>query len=257
MSPCLTQRLREQPQFEFATQYAPVGKGWNTVIGFFNYFGQVFRQTPTAVKVQAVFFDAQGQERASHEVAVKANDAVQIDARALGVESDGLVAVRAIPEIDIHTLADGKVKLRKHIGTGFYVSWEHDGGFRDVMHEWNAATPEALKPSTQYAGFRAHADLTAQGLILMCPVLAERSNQGEPLSHPCIEVLDARGKTLHTMHAAVPSMGTTQIELSMIPAFAQQMREAGQAVVKVSAAQLAGAFTREQHRSGDFHIHHL
>jgi hypothetical protein len=250
-----SQLLDSHPRFEFGTQFAPVGAGWNTTISFFNYFNQVFKQQPIEAELLLAFFGADGCERGAFRIGVAPQSGMQVDGRNLGISSDGMVAVAAVPLADIEALAGNTVKLRRHIGTGFYVCWEKDEGHRDVMHEWTPVTRQPLPSQVQYAGFSSGPGLAAQGLVITNPTFGS----GDALwARPRLEILDMSGNPVDNRELpAIPPMGTQRVELSAFTSFAEQMSRHGRAVARVTSANVAGLFTFERHGSGDFHLHHL
>jgi hypothetical protein len=165
--------ISKHPGYALSSQYAPVSGGMNSVIGFFNYYDQVFRGSNTDVTLHLVFFDKQGREAAVRALQVPANGAVQFDARQEGIVSDGMVVVAAVPNRDIHEINGGRVRIKPRVNTGFYIKWENAAGGRDLMHEWTSIQSAPVAPARHHVGFvRASCEIE-HGLVLMNPVAAD------------------------------------------------------------------------------------
>jgi hypothetical protein len=251
----LANLITQNPEYRFATQFAPANGRLNSVIGFFNYYDQVFRDAAISVTLHMVFYDAAGNECSAHSVKVGPNDAVQFDARANGVDSDGMVAVAAIPDLDIQKINNSKLKLRSSITTGFYIKWENEQGGRDIMHEWAALRSKPLGEATHHIGFVRVATPIEHGVVLMNPV-----SMAGAASLPRLRLRESGSRrTLAESNVEpIPAMGSRTIKLTdHFPDFSQRLEAGAVLVVDVMAENLSPPLTMEWHPCGDFHIHHL
>jgi hypothetical protein len=247
--------LAEYPRYPLSTQYAPVGGGMNCVVGFFNYFDQIFRGSNTAATLHLIFLDKDGTPTAERALRVPANGALQFDARREGIACDGMVVVAAMPEGDIDTINAGRVQVKPRVNTGFYVKWENAGGGRDLMHEWTSVQVAPLPKATHHVGYiRAQCEIE-HGLVLMNPVAAEGATSVPSL------VLRESGRSAALAKAMldpIPSMGTRVVRLSSVfPDFATRLASGRPLVVDVVAENLSAPLTAEWHGQGDFHFHHI
>lgn len=247
--------LADYPGFGFSTQFGPANDTFNTVIGFSNYYGQVFRDNEIPVNLHLIYFDADGNETAAREVRVPHGGAVQVDAAAEGISSDGMIAVSAIPDADIVAINNGRVNLKSPITTGFYIKWESPQGGRDIMHEWAAMGTTPSGPATQHAGFIRAAEDIEHGFVLMNPIANK-----DAISNPRL-VLRESGQSVSLSEITldpIPSMGSRIVLLAKhFPDFNTRLNDGASLVVDVIAENLAPPLTIEWHPRGDFHIHHL
>jgi hypothetical protein len=251
----LANLIAQHPAYQFATQFSPSNERMNSVIGFFNYYDQVFRDATIPVTLHMVFYDATGIECSAHSVKVGPNSAVQFDARANGVDSDGMVAIAAIPDLDIYKINNNKLKLRSSITTGFYIKWENEQGGHDIMHEWAALRSRPLGETIHHMGFVRAAMPIEHGVVLMNPVLMA----GEA-SLPKLRLRESGSRrTLAESNVEpIPAMGSRSIKLTdHFPDFSQRLEDGAVLVVDVIAENLSPPLTMEWHPCGDFHIHHL
>lgn len=247
--------LAEHPRYPLSTQYAPVDEGMNCVVGFFNYYDQVFRGSNTAATLHLIFLDKDGNPTAERAIRVPANGSLQFDARAEGITCDGMVAVAAVPEGDIDAINTGRVQVKPRVNTGFYVKWENAGGGRDLMHEWTSVQAAAVARAKHHVGFIKTQCEIEHGLVLMNPVAA-----GGAVSVPSL-VLRESGQSVALAQVKldpIPPMGTRVVRLSSVfPDFARRLASVRPLVVDVVAGNLSAPLTAEWHGQGDFHFHHI
>ena len=247
--------LAEHPRYPLSTQFAPVGGDMNCVIGFFNYYDQVFRGSETAATLYLIFLDRGGNEIAERAIRIPANGSLQFDAGADGIICDGMVAVAAVPERDIDAINIGRVQVKQRVNTGFYVKWENDSGGCDLMHEWTSVQAAPVALAKHHVGFIKAQYEIEHGLVLMNPVAA-----GGAVSVPLL-VLRESGQSTELAQAtldAIPPMGTRVVRLSSVfPDFASRLASGRPMVVDVVAENLSAPLTAEWHGQGDFHFHHI
>lgn len=247
--------LAEHPRYPLSTQYAPVVGDMNCVVGFFNYYDQVFRGSGTAATLHLIFLDRDGNVAAERAIRVPPNGSLQFDARAEGITCDGMVAVAAVPEGDIDAINAGRVQVKSRVNTGFYVKWENDSGGRDLMHEWTSVQAAPVARAKHHVGFvKAQCEI-AHGLVLMNPVAAAGA-----ASVPSL-VLRESGRPAALAQAtldAIPPMGTRVVRLaSVFTDFASRLASGRALVVDVVAENLSAPLTAEWQGKGDFHFHHI
>lgn len=247
--------LTKHPRYQFSTQYAPVGREMNSVVGFFNYYDQVFRGSGIGVTLHLIFFDGSGRETAWRAIYVPPNAAVQFDARQEGIECDGMVAVAAVPDCDINAINAGRIQIRARVNTGFYVKWENNRGGRDLMHEWSPVQTVSVDQARHHVGFIRVQPEVEHGLILMNPVVAKDAESVPRL------VIRESGKSSAIAEARldpIPPMGTQVVRFSTVfPSFASLLSTGVSLVVDVVAENLSAPLTAEWHGQGDFHFHHI
>lgn len=252
----LIHMLDARPGYGFSSQYGPTTLELNSIIGYSNYFGQVFRDQKIPVDLHLVLFDRNGVETACQTIPVEADGGIQVNCRDLVVDSDGMIAVSAVPRVDIATINGGKLKLKECITTGFYIEWYGNGGGRDIMHEWAGVRRTPSPTQTFVIGVAHSRQPLRHGLILMNPVVGcEQSTAVQP--QVSVSTPDRRQLGKATL-ADIPSMGSTEVDLSgLFAGFDAWLVEHGKLIVQVVSANLAPPLTLERHASRDFHIHHL
>lgn len=251
----LTDLMQRHAGFGFSSQYVLAEGAWNTLLAFHNYFEEVFPGKGIGARLHLVFHDGDGREVAVHAVDVAPGASVQIDCRALGVASNGIVAMVAVPDADLAPLAEGKFKIKSRVTTGYYITWEYDRRWRDTMHEWAEVTAATPRHGTQHVGFAAASSALDCGLVLTNPTVA-----ATPAGRSELRLRSTNGRLRSTRVDIpnLPPMGSRLLRLSEpFPAFASQLAEHGRLVVDVESSQAAPPLTAEWHRSGDFHIHHI
>ncbi len=251
----LTDLMQRHAGFGFSSQYVLAEGPWNSVLAFHNYFEEVFPGREVAARLHLVFHNAAGHETAVHAIDVAPGGAVQIDCRALGVPSDGVVAMAAVPDADLAALADGKFKIKSRVTTGYYITWEHAGRWRDTMHEWAEVSSAAPRRSVQHVGFAATGHPIDCGLVLTNPTT-------EPVDDPVaalrLRSADGRLPPTRVPLQALAPMGSRVVRLAEhFPDFDALLSRHGRLVVDVESTQAGPPLTIEWHRSGDFHIHHI
>jgi hypothetical protein len=247
--------LQHKPGAAFASQYALVHDSWNSLISFHNYFDEVFPGEQIAVRLELVFHDTDGRETLIHEVEVAPSTSIIVDCKVAGSRSDGIVAVRALPQADLHVLAEGRFKIRTQLGTGFYVTWEWDKRFRDTMHEWTDVSTSGGVRSIQHIGFVANSVNIEHGVLLTNP--STRTNQTTKLDLSLHAGSGSRiGKTVSL--PPLPAMGSRIVKMSEVfPNFNALLAQHERLVLGVNSDLAAPPLTAEWHPSGDFHFHHI
>ncbi len=160
-----------------------------------------------------------------------------------------------MPDANLSALADGKFKIRRSVTTGFYITWENDGRWRDTMHEWADVSASAPASNTQHVGFAVAGTAVKCGLVLTNPTTAATPAEATELR---LRSIDGRLRLAPVTIAALPPMGSRMLQLAdVFGDFDHLLGEHRQLVVDVRSCQQAPPFTVEWHRSGDFHIHHI
>lgn len=252
----LEEVLHAWPGFDFPTHFCLAGADGRSLVCFQNFYDQIFRDTDVPVELHLFGFDPAGNQVGSLALRVETGEAVQVPAdRELGMKESGLIAVAALPRFDLHRLAQGKLRIKAHVGTGFYMIWQDSAGHVDTMHEWLAASARPLGPQTFYVVLdHAGGRIARYGLVLMSPMLDRRSTATARLA-----LYTRSGRTLDS--AGVPplsGMGSRIVYLDEVfPAFTYLLAEHAVLGVRVESRNLVEPFSLELQRSGDFHIHHI
>lgn len=247
--------LQHHPGHAFATQYVLAETGWNSFLSFHNYYDEVFPGKRITARLHLVFHDPDGRETLNYEVDIAPGGVAQIDCRKLGIRVSGIVAMAAVPAADLTKLAEGKFKIRSHIGTGFYITWERQGRWRDMMHEWTDVVTNESAVNVQHVGFAASNQPVDYGMVLMNPSIAPSS--GLPIALTLrTDKGHQVGRTAEMQ--ALPAMGSRIASLSEIFAdFTDLLGKHRRLVVSVASRNHSPPLTAEWHRSGDFHLHHI
>lgn len=247
--------LAAHPGFEFPTQFCLAGAAGRSTVCFHNFYDQVFRDADVPVELQLAGFGPQGDQVGSVSRGLAPGEAVQIGQEELGMTEPGLVVVAALPRFDLQRLAQGKLRLKSRIGTGFYMIWHDGAGHVDTMHEWLGVSGRVLGQRNFFVVFdHAEGRIARHGLVLMCPVL-ERSASAEAR----LSVYTGAGRTLGSAAAPpVAPMGARIVHLDeLFPQFGHWLAAEGSLGVRISGRNLVEPFSFERQRSGDFHIQHI
>jgi hypothetical protein len=250
--------MNSHPRFGFATQYVLAKDNWNTFIGFHNYFEEIFPGQNITACVELVFHNSDGQEVLFHRMDIPPGVSVQIDCRALGVTTDGLVAIAATTNVDLEKLTKGNFKIQKLISAGFYVTWEKNSTWRDTMHEWATISPSMPKRSVQHIGFAHSRNPVQHGILMMNPSTCALPVKSDTslLRLRKIGVKSETPTICKIRH--LPPMGSWVLKMSdVFPNFEALVSDHGSLMIDLESQQAAPPFTVEWHESGDFHIHHI
>ena len=246
--------LAAHPGFEFPTQFCLAGTSGRSTICFHNFYDQVFRDADVPVDLHICAFTPRGEPAGTVSRLVPTGQAVQVPAEELGMSEPGLVAVAALPRFDLARLAEGKLKLKRRIGTGFYMIWEDGAGHVDTMHEWLGIADEPLGARRFHVVFdHAGGRIARHGLVLMCPVMT-------PSTADCrITVYTAAGRSLGSADGPhLNAMGSRIVDLDEIfPRFADWLAAEGALGVRLDCTNLVEPLSLERSRSGDFHLQHI
>lgn len=247
--------IQRHPRFAFSTQYVTLDENWNSVVAFHNYFDEIFPGKQITAELLLVFHNHAGHETLVHTTKVAPSASVQLDCRALGVHASGIVALAAIPEFDLTALSEGRLKIRPQVTTGFYITWDRGGRWRDTMHEWTDVSLAPPKISTQHVGFAAVYPNIECGMILMNTSLSPVE-----VSTISLTLCDRFGRqaAASVRVPALPPMGSRMMKLSEhFPGFEELLRKHSSLVVGVTSRSHSPPLTAEWHPSGDFHFHHI
>lgn len=251
----LDELLAKYPGFALPTQYCTPPTFASSRICFHNFYQQLFPDLPTPVHLYCLFFNEEGRQVAVLEKYVETADSVQIEASDSGYSGPGLVVVVALPDFDLIRYCEGRIKLKKTVGTGFYIVWSDRTGHVDTMHEWMSVERECLPARTHYVVFdQAMGAITRQGLVFVNPIAHEHGTLQADIT-----CYTPDRKTLgETSIAPVPPMGSRLLFLNDLFAdFENWLIRHQHLGVKISGYNLVEPLTVEVHRSGDFHIHHI
>jgi hypothetical protein len=251
----LADLLNAQPGFEFPTHFCLAGAMGRSLVCFHNFYDQIFRDADVPVDLHLFGFDAGGSQVGDLQLKVGTGEAVQVPVTELGMTHPGLIALAALPRFDLRRLAQGKLRIKRRVGTGFYIIWQDGKGHIDTMHEWLAVSPQRLPAQTFYVVFdHALGRIARYGLVLMSPVLDRAENGSARLS-----VYTHAGRTLMTADAPpLPPMGSKLVYLDeLFPTFEHSLAAEGVLGVRVDVRNLVEPFSLELQRSGDFHLHHI
>lgn len=251
----LADLAKANSSFEFPTQFCIAGEMGRSLVCFHNFYDQIFPNTDVPVDLHLCGFDQQGSQVGALTLELRTGQAAQVSTTEVGMTEPGLVAVGALPRFDLQKLAAGKLRVKRRVGTGFYMIWQDRVGHVDTMHEWMAASTEEIGRQTFYMVFHhANGRIARCGMVLMCPILDSSAN-----GQATVTVYTHSGRVLFT--AKVPplrSMGSRVVYLDeLFVTFPKILREEATLGVKVETQNLAQPFSFEVQTSGDFHIHHL
>lgn len=247
--------LHHQPGVAFASQYVLAQGLFNSFLTFHNYFDEVFPGKQINARLEIIFHDAHGREVLFHEVEVAPGASTVVDCKLVGLRDDGIMAVRAVPQADLRKLAKGQFKIRNQINTGFYVTWDWGGRFRDTMHEWADVSALAGKLNEQLIGFAESSINIEHGLVMMNP-----STEKNHLTSFDLSLYDPLGRRLSRAVPlpSLPAMGSCIVKmLEIFPDFYKLLTQHGRLVLGVNSDHAAPPLTAEWHTSGDFHFHHI
>lgn len=251
----LEELLNAWPGFEFPTHFCLAEPMGRSVVCFQNFYDQIFRDTDVPVDLQLFGFDTAGNQVGALALKVGTGEAVQVPSSELGMREPGLIALAALPRFDLRRLAQGKLRVKRRVGTGFYVIWQDARGHVDTMHEWLSATLGPRASQTFYVVFdHANGQIARHGLVLMNPVLDRRAK-----ATPRLSVYTRAGRTLASIQVLpLSGMASRIVYLDEVfPLFPNLLASEGVLGVRVQSLNLAEPFTLELQRSGDFHIHHI
>jgi hypothetical protein len=251
----LEQIMVAHPTYGFSSHYALAGNDWRSIVSFFNYYEQVFPGLGVEAHLYVVFHDPDGRELHAHDQVVAPGAAVQVNTRELGITKPGLVAVAAIAKADLTALAAGRFKVNPKVPTGFYMTWDKAGKYRDFMHEWEGVANGPASTVTHHIGLNFTALLDDYGLVVMNPNLA-----APPPGRDRMSVRNATdNKILGEVELErLPAMGSRVIKFAdHFPAINEWLKLNRILLVDFVTTQQAGPLTFEWHKAGDFHIHHL
>lgn len=253
-STSLAELMAANPGFEFPSQFCLAGSAGSSTVCFHNFYDQVFRDADVPVELHVLGFGPRGEAAGAIRRSVRTGEAVQIQSEELGLAEPGLVVVAALPRFDLARLAEGKLRLKRRIGTGYYMIWQDAHGHVDTMHEWLGVSAQPLGARRFHVVFdHAAGRLGRHGLVLMCPVLARGSAACR------FTVYTAKGRALASAEAApLPPMGSRIVELDeLFPRFAEWLAAEGALGVRLDGENLVEPFSLERARSGDFHLQHI
>jgi hypothetical protein len=251
----LDELLTKYPSYILSTQYCTPPTLASSRICFHNFYQQIFPDLQTPVHLLLLFFNEKGQQVATFEKYVETADSVQIEAADAGYWGPGLVAVVAVPDFDLVRYSEGRIKLKKTVGTGFYIVWHDKVGHVDTMHEWMPVERGCLPARTHYMVFdQAGGVITRHGIVLVNPIAHKYG-----MLQANITCYAPDRKTLgRTSLDPVPAMGSRLVFLNdLFAEFEGWLSKHQHVGVKVSGCNLVEPLTVELHRSGDFHIHHI
>lgn len=254
-STSLAELIAAHPDFEFPSQFCLAGAAGRSTLCFHNFYDQIFRDADVPVELHVLGFDAQGQPAGMARRSLATGEAVQIDSDELGLREPGLMVAAALPRFDLARLAEGKLRLKRRIGTGFYMIWQDAEGHVDTMHEWLGVTTQPIGHRRYHVVFdHAGGRLDRYGIVLMCPTL-DASVRGEA----SISVYAASGKTFGSVETPrLNPMGSRIVDLAeLFPRFADWLAAEGALGVRLDCRNLVEPFSLERSRSHDFHIQHI
>jgi hypothetical protein len=245
---------RAHPEYALPTQYR-VGAPGSTLLCFHNFYEQLFPGEDTPIDLHVLAFAGDGTQVSGETLRVATGEAVQYSASIADAAGSGLVAAMAVPAFDLTRVNAGRLKLRREIGTGFYVIWKDGSGRLDTMHEWMPVRSAPLGESRHSFVFdSSRRALARMGLALMNPCCAPGGQASGTLS-----LYAQSGEPLGS--AALPAiapMGSRLVELdTLFPAIASWFDRHGALGARIDGVNLVEPLTAEFHASGDLHLHHI
>jgi hypothetical protein len=253
-STSLAELLAANPGFEFPSQFCLAGSTGRSTVCFHNFYDQIFREAAVPVTLHVLAFGPGGRPAGAVRRVVGTGDCAHVDSEQLGLKEPGLVVAAALPNFDLERLAEGKLRLKRRIGTGFYMIWQDAAGHVDTMHEWLGVSERPLRARRYHVVFdHAAGRLDRHGLVLMCPVLG--AGPGEAM----LTVYRAAGGTLGAARVpAVEPMGSRIVELEeLFSDFGRWLAAEGALGVRLDCTNLVEPLSIEHSRSGDFHLQHI
>lgn len=250
----LAQLIAAHPGFEFPSQFCLAGSAGHSTVCFHNFYGQVFREADVPVELHVLGFGPQGEAAGALRRSVATGAAVQIESEELGLKEPGLLVAAALPRFDLTRLAKGKMRLKRQIGTGFYIIWHDANGHVDTMHEWLAVSPKPLSQRRFHVVFdHSRGRLERHALVLMRPALGAGAGESR------LTVYTASGRELGSAPGPnVLPMGARIVELhNLFPSFSAWLATEGALGVRLDCANLVEPLSLERSRAGDFHLQHI
>jgi hypothetical protein len=247
--------MRIHPDLSMPTQFCLAGRYGYSTICFHNYYDRIFQGAKTPVELHLFFFDGNGNQVRSLSEDIDTGAFFQFDSLNTGINECGLVAAMAVPKFDLAKLSQGKLRLRREIGTGFYIIWRDAAGHVDTMHEWASVRRTPLPSSCHYLLF----DKSAGGIADVAIIVTNPIDCPGASVVPAVVIYDRhRNKLGDAVLDAVAPMGARVEHLAQIfPKIPDWFDEHGALGIKVFGKNLIEPLTMEIHRSGDFHIHHI
>lgn len=251
----LNELFAKYPSYALPTQYCPPPALASSRICFHNFYQQIFPDLQTPVHLLLLFFNEDGQQVAAFKKYVGTADSVQIEVSEVGYSGPGLVVVVAVPDFDLVRYSEGRIKLKKTVGTAFYIVWHDKAGHVDTMHEWMPVERGSLPARTHYMVFdQAMGAIARHGLIFVNPIAHEHGTLQADIT-----CYTPDRKTLgRTSIDPIPPMGSRLLFLNdLFAEFENWLSRHQHLGVKISGYNLVEPLTVELHHSGDFHIHHI
>lgn len=252
-STSLAELLAANPGFEFPLQFCLAGSAGRSTVCFHNFYDQIFRDADVPVTLHVLAFGSGGRPAGAICCEVVTGDCAHVDSEQLGLKEPGLVVTAALPKFDIERLAEGKLRLKRRIGTGFYMIWQDAAGHVDTMHEWLGVSTQPLGARRFHVVFdHAQGRLHRHGLVLMCPVLGASSGEATLTVY-------RKGGALGTARApTVEPMGSRILDLEeLFPSFGEWLAGEGALGVRLDCTNLVEPLSLERSLSGDFHLQHI
>lgn len=244
------------PNYETPFQYYKTGGGWETSICFYNYFDQIFPKDNVSTALHMFYFDADGKQIAYGLEKFSVHESKQIKSSRLIGSGEGVVAVAAVPLVDIEKLAEGRFMLRNPISTGYYVVWENlNSGAIDISHELQNFVKNETPVVPQYFNFNASSSDLKRKMIVINSHIDPALGQTTPTykvfknSHfvadyrPGVEI-SGRGLKIVDLEDIAKSIG-------------HELKSDDQITVCAHTQNVTMPMTFEALNDQDFHIHHI
>lgn len=247
--------LKDYPQFIPNLQFAPANSEFNTTISFFNYFDQVFSGSNIFVDLYLFFFDSDGNELKNFILNVEPSSLLLFDSKNYKINSDGIVAISAVPKVDLLKVKPSSITLRKNISTSYYVKWDNNKNSYDTMHEWEQLL---LKPSPTkkfYITIFEEKININNGIIIINNIFDSNS-----FSKPELKLVSCRTKEIIeiVLLDALPPMSSRILYFNEIfHNFDTFLHEEKSLIVELESENIVPPITIETNDYGDFHFHHL
>ena len=254
----LKDALKNYSDYELATQYCPSNEKLETTLCFFNFYGQVFPDANLDLDLHIFFFDKKGMQTGYVVEKIPGRGFIQIDVRKYVTQDSGMVCLMAIPGRSVTALAQQKnIRIRKKLGTGYYVVWKNASGSMDTMHEWMPVNAVRGHDPDHYLVIDFHERIKSHGIILMNSCFPGKAEE-DVRSHPVVEVYSNRLLLESFQIDSIGPMNTVEVNLEeSVAKLEGWLKKYKSLLVKVRGDFLSPPLTKETHVSGDFHIHHI
>lgn len=247
--------LIKNPNYGLSSQYGFCDGDFNTIISFYNYYDQIFPDYKVDVNLNLFFFDKYGNQADHREIFVGYKEKINFDFRKNKIKNSGIFALAAVPVDDLSSYNKNNLKIKKIISTGYYVKWENNFGFNDIMHEWDLLTINKINKKKFYVSYYLNKPNLYNNLILMNTVFHDSF-----IANPILRLIN-KSKSIIEGEIKLGSMKPMSSKIILLDDcfnnFNKKIRNDEILIVEVESENLTEPMTFQVYNNGDFHIHHM